>query len=85
VALVKRLNHIYKINQQMHICKCVFIENCPLESYYARSRVKNNRCLITQMRAVLIYFAVEASNRAFVGWSCECATVFSARISNNAN
>ena len=75
MASVLRVNHIYKTNQQMQICKCVFVENSPLHCYYAVSSVKNTRRLVTLNSVVLIYFAVEASNRAFVGLSCECITV----------
>jgi len=42
-------------NQQMHIFKCVFVENCHLECYYIMSSVQNTRCLETQKSAVLIY------------------------------
>ena len=59
----------------MQICKCVFVENSPLHCYYAVSSVKNTRRLVTLNSVVIIYFAVEASNRAFVGLSCECITV----------
>ena len=53
----------------MHICKYVFLENCTLQGYYVASSVKNARYLVTLKSAVLIYFASEASNRAFVGLS----------------
>jgi len=42
-------------NKQKHICKCVFVENCPLQGYYASSTVKNTVCLVTQKSAFLIY------------------------------
>jgi hypothetical protein len=54
-ALVQGLNHIYMTNKQMHICKYVFVENCPLEGYYVASSVKITRWLVTQKSAVLIY------------------------------
>jgi len=78
--------HLYdKQTNKCTFAKCVFVENCPLQGYYAASTVKNTGCLVTQKSAFLIYFTTEASDRAFVGLLFECATVFSARISSNVN
>jgi len=79
VTLVQRLKHIYQTNQQMHIWKCVFVDNCHLQGYYVASSVKNARYLVTLKKrsSHLLRFG-----RFKTGI---CWFVCNARISNNEN
>jgi hypothetical protein len=89
VALVQMLNHTYKTSQQMHICKFIFVENCPLEGYYAASSFKNARCLVTTQKSAFLIHLLQTLQivHLLVGRVCVCvrATIFSARISNSVN